>query len=402
MKGFIRSKFFRIGSIFVACLLLCISFVPLFFKPVEEAKADNVQTYFIFEGSDLFIPFSRNYYAYNADEEIHFIANPVPAEIYFMNLSCSLMTYPTVVVGGYNSTSFRSIYVPDCPAPVYTAYECYGADSDPLFTNFFQNSIGGIVSGDIFASGVLAVSAYNVNSSGQNVNITSVSDVNSKTIFKYTQYFGLSDSLDLFGYIGPHVDTYVQYGFSSDVVSVRLYGNAVYPGSYGSRNIEYVNHIVYTDSKGFICDIVFTSFVSYSQNYETDPSDSYLSSLIFDDRTYYLIVDGGFEEGRLVGIAEGEQNKLEYANAQVEAARVEWNKDLDILLDKAEQKGFSEGEAYGFQQGVGSSFGLEPFLSSAFSALDVPIFGVFSLGQLFALIVGVSLVFIVLKIFAGG
>ena len=398
MKGFTRSRFFRIGSVFVACLLLCISFVPLFFKPVEEAKADSVEEYFVFEGSNLIIPYSNNFFSGE-----NYYSRPNTGGVYYMNMSCFLRTYDLVTVYGYNSASFQSFAVPNCPAPVHKATFNSSSELHSYYTNFYQNVDGEIIDGTTFNNDVLAVYAYNVDSNGLHHNIRSVDDVTSTTVFRYTQFFSPLPTLDqLVGrIIGPRVDTYIQYGFSSDVVSIRLYGEYVYPSTYGTNNIQYKNHIVYTDSKAYTCDVVVTGYLYLSGN-TTLSGDELKRSLIFDDRTYYLKVNGNYEEGKLAGIAEGERNKLEYANARVEAAKIEWNKNLDFLLEEAEEKGFSDGEAVGFQKGVGSNFGLEPFLTSAYAALNVKIFGVFSIGELFVLTVGVYLVFFVLRIFAGG
>ena len=391
MKGFTRSKSFRIGSIFVACLLLCISFVPLFFKPVEEAKADTVTVSYTFRGSDIFIPFGFNYLTEN-----HKYSHPATDEICIMNFKPVLSNRATITVQG------SGVVIPNCPSSFYSACYFYGNRWN-VFATYYYLTVNGNLFEEASSETGYCLYAYNLNSNGAPVNIQSIGDVGPTTIIRYTQFFSTETSIaDITDVVGPRVDTYIQYGFSSDVVKVRLFGEAVYPADYGSNNVMYRNHLLYTDTKGYTCDIVFTSYVYKGATNSNNYIDVNRDDLIFDDRTYFFTTSFSDDESYQLGLAEGEKNKEIYGDNRVEQALRDWEASISSRLLQARNEGIAEGKQIGYQEGVGTDFGLERFLTSALSALDVPIFGKFSIGQLFALIVGVSLVFIILKIFAGG
>lgn len=132
-----------------------------------------------------------------------------------------------------------------------------------------------------------------------------------------------------------------------------------------------------------------------------DMNDNYIEFAVYsgnsdkslvDTRTYYttsnltdtVIFQNGYADGLIAGNRDGYEKGYNDARAEYEGS------------------GYNDGYNDGWRDGQDNDFSLGWFLQSSLNILDVKLFGLFSIGDVLKVSVGVMLVLIVLKIFAGG
>ena len=184
-----------------------------------------------------------------------------------------------------------------------------------------------------------------------------------------------------------------QLGFNSNVVSVQFTHDIGL--SFDSATVI-ENKVIYTDANGFKYIITFYSdFDSSTVNL--------LNRYAFENRTYYignaLNGDGnyqlGYDEGYQLGYEKGLYLGSDF-NEQ----------DRQREIQQAYDRGYASGENFGYNKGwqeaQDNEFTAGNFFSKTLDIFEVDIFGPISIADIFIIVIGLTLVVIVLKIFAGG
>lgn len=169
--------------------------------------------------------------------------------------------------------------------------------------------------------------------------------------------------------------------------------------SNSSFKVKYITNKTSSSVLDYYALAVKTVACNYIRYY--DVNDNYIEFAVYsgnsdksllDTRTYYtassitdnIIYQNGYNDGVVVGNRDGYSNG--YNDAKIEY----------------DGSGYDDGYNDGWRAGQDNEFSLGWFLQSSLNILDVKIFGLFSIGDVLMVSVGVMLVLIVLKIFAGG
>ena len=185
-----------------------------------------------------------------------------------------------------------------------------------------------------------------------------------------------------------------QLGFNANVVSVQ-FTHDLGLSFDGYTTIE--NKVIYTDSNGYKFIITFYS------DFDNVEVQNIISRFAFENRTYYLgnalNGDGNYQLGYDEGYSEGYDKGFILGNEQF---TTETQDAIDSAYNSGKTYGESLGYSKGWQDATDNEFTAGNFFSKVMSIFDVKIFGAFSMSEVFVVVLGLSLVIIVLKIFAGG
>lgn len=194
-------------------------------------------------------------------------------------------------------------------------------------------------------------------------------------------------------YNGPMIKvTRSSPSFNCNIFRVNMGSQLIdYSGFWGVEPDEYTKSIegaLYTNNLQYVSsnntylnfEIPVHCSVKYKTQYLWDERSYYISNAISESQMY----QSGLSDGRQIGRSEGYKDGYADAKAAYDGS------------------GYQEGYNAGWQEAQGNEFSFEWFLTSTLSILDVDIFGVFSLGDVLTVSLGVMLVLIVLKLFAGG
>lgn len=382
---------FALLFMFVGSILGSIAFVRTcnIDTHVNVAYADSVETDYFFKGSNIYAPFGGHV----LDTQGRY-SHPSTDYIGFMSFSASLRKESLIGV-----SNNPNLTLPNCPFVSYTALEFYTTGSlRPFNTKPYLDTVNGYVNYEYPNNIPVCSYAYNINSSGQNVNVSNAQDLNNFTIIYYTNFFSHNTEPYISSSLGARVDTYIQYGFSNNVVSVRFYGTLINPSSYGTNTVNYINHIVYTDSNNYTCDIAITSYIynRYLNNLE--------DFLVFDDRTYYLN-DADINQEFII---QSEVNKRvdeiknDYIN-QINTANGKYNTLLNQLPDikqsefeRGKLQGAAESNNYSFLSLIGSLF--DAPIQAVSGLLNFDVLG-FNLWNFFTAVITIGIVIFVVRLF---
>lgn len=185
-----------------------------------------------------------------------------------------------------------------------------------------------------------------------------------------------------------------QLGFNADVISVQ-FTHDIGLSFDSATTIE--NKVIYTDSNGFKCVITFYS------NFDNLTVSNILSRYAFENRTYYLggalNGDGNYQLGYDEGYQLGYEKGLYLGSDFNEQDRL---RELEQAYNDGKTAGENVGYNKGWQDAQNNEFTAGNFFSKTLDIFEVNIFGPISIADIFIIVIGLTLVVIVLKIFAGG
>lgn len=317
------------------------------------AKADSISTQYVFNGSNIWL---YSYYFQMSD----------------------LVPKNTV----NSSYSFRwsfSTLQPELGQNPYISFVFSHA-----YNGYSANSLLSFYDAETF---VISSPADTQNTNGVQLRIQYGGLGVSKTV---GYYVGVSDGYPyVFNctYLNIKVSTVENALFSANIKRVDMGNEVMYNGffvgkDYYVRPADYYNYLRYTDVNGSYVELQFP----------LNCSPSYQDSFLMKNRTYYLTGD----------ISDSDIYQEGFQDGLIQNAQDEYDKGYEAGKEAYEGSGYNKGYADGLEAGSDGVGSLGWFFQNALSVLDVKIFGFVSLGDLFKLVVGVSLVLILLKIFAGG